>query len=323
MKILVTGGSGFVGLNVVEALLGRGDDVVVLGNADFPAYARGVFGALPGTLTTACADVADAPAVNAVFAEHAPEAVVHAAVITAGPQRELAAFDRVVDVNIKGTAHVLAAAAAHGTRRIVYVSSGSAYGAALFDDAVVQEETPPRPDSLYAITKYMSEGVCMRYRTLCGIDAVCARLGSVFGPWERDTGVRDTLSLPFQMFQLALAGGEIVLPRTEAKRDWIYSRDAASGIAALIDAPAPGHALYNLASGREWTNLAAGWCAHLLRLFPALRHLVGGAGEAANVSFLGERDRKMMSAERIAADTGFRLSMVNRMPWPITRHGCV
>ncbi len=306
MKVLVTGGAGFVGLNLVEALLARGDGVVAVSERDFPAHARAVFASLPGTLATARADVTDAAALDAVFAGHHPQAVVHAAAITAGERRELTDFDRVVDVNVKGTSRVLASAAAHGARRIVYVSSGSAYGTALADGETVTEATPPQPDTLYAITKHASERICARYTRLSGIEVVSARLGSVFGPWERDTGVRDTLSLPFQIFRLARAGAEVVLPQKEVRRDWIYSRDAAAGLMALIDAPAPAHELYNIAAGRAWPGFAESWCAELRQSFPGLRCRVAGPGEKANVSFLGDLDRAMMSVERIGADTGFR-----------------
>ncbi len=306
MKVLVTGGGGFVGLNVVEALLARGDAVVVLGDSDFPAYAQQVFRGLPGTLATITADVADAAMIEAAFAAQPPDAVVHAAVITAGEQRELTAFDRVVDVNLKGTAHVLAAAATHGARKVVYVSSGSAYGTALFEADTVTEETPPRPDTLYAITKHASERVCARYRALRALDVVCVRLGSVFGPWERDTGVRDTLSLPFQIFRRARAGEEIVLPRHEARRDWVYSRDVASGIVGLLDANTSRHELYNLSAGVRWRGFPERCCIELRRRFPGLRYRVAGEEEAPGVSFLGARDRALMTIDRLRADVGYR-----------------
>jgi nucleoside-diphosphate-sugar epimerase len=231
--------------------------------------------------------------------------VVHAAVITAGEARELTASDRVVDVNLKGTAHVLSAAAACGVRRVVYVSSGSAYGGALLDRDAVDEETPPQPDSLYSITKHAAERVCARFRDLRGLDVVCARLGSVFGPWERDTGVRDTLSLPFQIFRLAAAGLEVVLPAREARRDWVYSRDVASGILALVDARAPAHFLYNLSSGARWSGFAQSWCVELAKRYPDLRWRTASGDETPNVSFLGDRDRALMSIARLASDTGY------------------
>ena len=304
MKTLVTGGTGFVGLNVVEALVAKGEEVVVLSDSDMPPNALSTLEALPGTLHFARADVADAAAVDTVFSEHRPERVVHAAVITAGEARELAAFDRVVDVNLKGTAHVLAAAAEHAGR-FVYVSSGSAYGRSLVEADRVDEQTPPQPETLYSITKYASERVCTRFRELRGLDVVCVRLGSVFGPWERDTGVRDTLSLPYQIVQLARRGEAVILPQRETRRDWIYSRDVASGIVRLLESAALRHTLYNLSAGASWPDFARGWCSALRALYPDLKYRIASLDESANVGFLGDQDRAMMSIERIRSDLAF------------------
>ena len=305
MNVLVTGGTGFVGLNVVEALLARGDRVSIFSNAALPASARDSLEALPGELRVVTGDVADAEAVAHAMAEAKPDCVVHAAVITAGEARELSQFDRIVDVNLKGTAHVVAAAADHGVRRVVYVSSGSAYGAALIENDGVDESTPAAPDTLYAITKFASERVCARLSALRAIEVVRVRLGSVFGPWERDTGVRDTLSLPFQILARARSGEPVVLPTREPRRDWIYSRDVAAGIAALLDAPALAHDLYNLSAGREWPQFATRWCESLKALYPPLRYRSAAAGESATVAFLGDRDRAPMAVTRLREDVGF------------------
>src|SRR5690606_21697550 len=103
----------------VEALLARGDRVVAAGDAGLPAYTRGVLDELPGELLNVRIDIADAESVRMAVAEHRPDAIVHAAVITADEARELVETDRVVDVNVKGTAHVLAAALAEGVGRTV------------------------------------------------------------------------------------------------------------------------------------------------------------------------------------------------------------
>jgi nucleoside-diphosphate-sugar epimerase len=306
MKVLVSGGAGFVGLNIVEALLARGDTAVVLGDSALPSEARRAFEQLPGTLAFERADVSDGLAVQAVLEQQQPDAVVHAAAITSGETREFSEFDRVVDVNLKGTAHMLAAALAQRTPRMIYVSSGSSYGEALLEADTISEDTPAQPDSLYAITKHASERLCVRYRTLRALDVIRVRLGSVFGPWERDTGVRDTLSLPFQILNHARAGTPIVLPQREPRRDWIYSRDVAAGVLRLIDSERPSHDLYNLTAGLDWTGFAARWCAALSLTIPGLRWQEATPEQLANVHFLGDRDRAMMSIERIRNDLGFR-----------------
>lgn len=305
MKVLVSGGAGFVGLNIVEALLARGDTAVVLGDSALPAEAHQAFEQLPGNFAFERADVSDGQALQAVLERQQPDALVHAAAITSGERREFNEFDRVVDVNLKGTAHMLAAALAQHTPRMIYVSSGSIYGEALLEGDAVSEDTPPQPDSLYAITKHASERLCVRYRTLRSLDVIRVRLGSVFGPWERDTGVRDTLSLPFQILSHARAGTPVVLPQREPRRDWIYSRDVASGVLRLIDAERPSHDLYNLTAGLDWTGFAARWCTALSLTIPSLRWQAATQEQPANVHFLGERDRAMMSIERIRKDLGF------------------
>ena len=307
LKILLTGGGGFVGLNITEALLRAGHHVVVLENAQLPSHALATFSALPGQLHVIEADVSSSEAVTAAFNEARPDRVIHAAAITPAPERELREYGRIIDVNIKGAANVLRAALEYKVARFVYVSSGSAYGAALFGNAPLQEdESVPLPDSLYAITKFAAERLCLRMREQHGLDAVCARLGSVFGPWEFDTGVRDTLSLPLQILRRAMRGDEIVHARNEPRRDWVYSRDVAAGIIELIRAPQLQHTLYHLSSGFAWGGISAAWCGRLQAQFTQLKWRPAREGETANVSFLGERSRTLMSIERLTADTAYR-----------------
>lgn len=306
MKVLVTGGTGLLGVNIVEHLLRESNEVVVFSDVEMESHALQQLNMLPGTLEAVRGDIADAAAVDVCFAHHRPERVVHAAAITAGEQRELREFDRIIDVNIKGTGHILSSASCYGAARVVYVSSGSAYGTALLEGSLVSEATPPQPDTLYSITKHACERLCARYRQMRELDVVCARLGSVFGPWERDTGVRDTLSLPFQILKLATADEEVILPRREARRDWIYSRDAAAGVVRLLRADTLRHPLYNVGGGTQWLRFAEEWCSRLHHIYPALRYRAASEQEIPNVSFLGDRDRAMMSIDRLTADTGFR-----------------
>jgi len=189
---------------------------------------------------------------------------------------------------------------------VVYASSGSAYGEALFGEGPLAEENPPVPDTLYSITKHASERICTRFRQARGLNVTCVRLGSVFGPWEHDTGVRDTLSIPLQILRLALRGEEIRLPLKEARRDWIYSRDVASGLVGILDTPSPRHEVYNLGSGNTWPDFSGEWCSCLRAVFPKLKVCTVRPGEAPNIAFLGDRDRAMMRIDRLVSETGFK-----------------
>jgi len=103
------------------------------------------------------------------------------------------------------------AARRHSVRRIINLSSGSAYGANAFQNAPLDEETACDPVSIYAITKFASEKVAARLAALWQYEIINVRLSAVFGPWERQTGVRDTLSPQAQILAALRDGRDAVL----------------------------------------------------------------------------------------------------------------
>ncbi|MEK6591637.1 MAG: NAD(P)-dependent oxidoreductase, partial [Pseudomonadota bacterium] len=188
MSILVSGGAGFVGLNVVEALLARGETVVLLDRGTLPPGAQRICVRHANHLVIATGDVLDAEALATVVEQHRVERIVHCAAVTSGPQREAQDPAGIVDVNLKGTINILAAAHRCRVKRVVYVSSGAVYGESLYKLPRVDEESPALPLTIYAATKFAAERTCLRLAELWQLDVVCARLGTVIGPWERDTG---------------------------------------------------------------------------------------------------------------------------------------
>jgi nucleoside-diphosphate-sugar epimerase len=251
VAVLITGGSGFVGLNVAEALLSRGGTVVTLSNGALPNAARDDFIALPGTLVTVQGDVRDGDLVRRAIIEHGVDRVFHGAAITADRQRELRSTKEVVDVNVMGTVAVLEAAHQQGVRRVVYASSGAVYGDARFALEPLDETAAPSPGTLYGITKLAGEMLVRRYRELRGLPAVSARMNAAFGPWERDTGVRDTLSPILELAVLAVRG-ERARVRRGSPQDWIYSRDVAEACVALLSTDDLPYEVYNVAPGASW-----------------------------------------------------------------------
>src|SRR3954470_14838936 len=195
MAILVTGAAGFVGLNVLDALLAAGEEVVGFDALPLPGRAARDFATRPGRLLMQQGDVCSAEDLDRAFAAAPVKAVLHAAVITAGSARERTAPERIVAVNLGGAIAVVQAALRHGATRFVYPSSGSVYGTPPADGGPYDEATTwPRPLALYGITKLAAEQAVLRLAEANGLSAAAARLGSVFGPWEWTTGVRDTLS---------------------------------------------------------------------------------------------------------------------------------
>lgn len=303
--ILITGGAGFVGLNLAEALLARGEALVVFGHeAALPPPAAAAFAQLPGRCTVIRGDVTDAAALRAVFAAHRIAAVFPFAAVTAGPAREAADPARVIDVNIKGVIATLQAAREAGTvRRVILPSSGAVYGESAYTHAVLDEAaTPPVPISLYGVTKYAVERAGLRLAGLWGLDAVAARIGATFGPWERDTGLRDTLSPHLAIFQAAARGAAAVIPPPPLPAyDWIYVRDLAAGLLALLDARDPPHRVVNLGSGLDWAPRAAA----CLDRVPGLAWRHAAPGEAPTIAWNETRPRGVLAIAR-AADFGWR-----------------
>ena len=288
MAILVTGGSGYVGLNVVEALARAGREVVSFDMTLPPPAAAAALSALPGTVHTVDGDLMDAGALDRAFQAAPIEAVIHTAAVTSGPAREAVDPARVFQVNVLGTIGLLEAARRARVRRVVITSSGAAYGESLYRPGLMQEDaTPVLPTTLYATTKYAAERTARRLAELWQMEVACTRLGTLIGPWERDGsshahGVRDNFGPHSQLARIAVAGGEAVLPADECTRDWVYSPDV----------------------GIDWSGDIAGWCQVLAARFPAFCHRIARPGETPNVHYT-DRARSLMAVERFEADHGF------------------
>jgi UDP-glucose 4-epimerase len=295
VRVLVTGAFGFIGLNLVEALLARGDTVIAA-DLDGPreAAARAFFRDRK-RIVAVTGDVRDEQFVRTLFAAHQPDAVMHAAALTPGRATERSRFAMAVDVNVLGTVRVLEAAALQGCARVLFLSSGAVYGAAGFGGSVLDEvSTLPMPTALYPITKFSAERLAIRLGELAGLEVTAARLGAAFGPWEADTGVRDTLSPQFQLAHHARQGMEAVLPRRSAL-DWNYSRDAAAALLVLLDR-STGERVVNVGPGLVFD--LERFCALLAARFPRFRWRYGSEAEAT-IDLHGARDRAPLATDRL------------------------
>lgn len=302
MSTLVTGACGFVGCNLVEHLLTLGRRVVAVDRTEaWPPDALERFAELPGELVFAAADVRDEHAVQQAFELAAGsigglDGVVHAAAITPGPEREALHADQVLDVNLLGTVRVLAAARAFGARRFVYPSSASVYGdAAFLDRALEEDRDTPRPTTVYGIAKYAAERSVVRLAALWHVDAVAARVGAVFGPWERDSGHRDTFSGPMVATRALRRGERVVLAR-EGPRDWVYAPDVAAALTALLDARGLGFDLVHVSAGRHWT--LGDWCRALATRLGTEAFTLDPESERPTLA-LPPRDRAPLAVERL------------------------
>jgi UDP-glucose 4-epimerase len=302
MKILVFGGTGFVGLNIASALLARGHAVTLFDRAGLPPAAVKDFASHDGRLTVIEGDIRDKQAIEPVIAA-GYDAIILGAAITAGPEREAADPETILAVNLLAQTPILIAARRAGVRRIINLSSAAAYGASAFRNAVLDEETACEPVSLYAITKLASEKVAARLAGLWQFDIISVRLSAVFGPWERSNDVRDTPSPQAQIFAALEAGSAAVLSRPGV-RDWVYAVDVAEAVSVLIETERPKHQLYNISTGVEWPALQ--WGQELAALHPDFICRLADAGETPTVDLHSAADRAPLSVARMAEEFSWR-----------------
>lgn len=240
MHVLVTGGAGFIGSQVVAALLARGDMVTVLDcfdDAYDPALKRAN---LQGTAARVVeGDLRDLGTVEAALGD--ADAVVHLAA-RAGVRESLADPLLYESVNVRGTAVVLEALRRQGRARLVFASSSSVYGARADGARFTEDDNADTPVSPYAATKRAGELICHAAHAAWGIPVTCLRFFTVYGPRQRPA-----MAIA-KFFELIRAGEPLpVFGDGSAIRDFTYVADAVSSVLAALDHPS-GYQVLNVGS---------------------------------------------------------------------------
>ena len=246
MRTLVTGGAGFIGSNLVDALLARGDEVTVLDNLSTGRRVN-LEGALAGGAKLAEVDICDGDAVGEVFAAARPELVFHlAAQIDVRRSVAEPAFDAAV--NVGGTANVLEAARSHGVGRVIFISTGGAlYGEGADKQLPLPESTPIAPLSGYGQSKFSAEGYIGLYERLHGLSGMSLRLGNVYGPRQDPLGEAGVVAIFCGL--LKSGGVPTVYGDGNQTRDYIYVGDVVA--AALAAGASTLGGAVNIGTGRE------------------------------------------------------------------------
>ncbi len=255
---LVTGGAGFIGSNLVEALLARNECVRVIDN--FSTGQRDNLAEFSGDLTLIEGDITDSATMQAAM--RGVDYVLHQAAI-ASVQRSVDDPVETDRTNVLGTLNVLQAARAAGVRRVVYAASSSAYGETAAGR--INEETPTRPVSPYGVSKLAGELYCSAFYQVYGLETVTLRYFNVFGQ-RQDPNSEYSAVIP--RFISALLAGQppTIYGDGEQTRDFTYIANVVEGNLRALTAPtAPGQTI----------NLATGSRVSLNQLVQALGQLLG------------------------------------------------
>ena len=244
-RVLVTGGGGFIGSNVIEALARRGASVTAFVRYNGSA-STGTIEFLPedvkGALKIVSGDLADPATASALVAGQ--DIVFHLAALVGIPYSYIHPIE-VVRTNTMGTAYLLEACRLQGIERIVCFSTSEVYGTALY--APIDEEHPLQAQSPYSASKIGSDQIALSYFRAFGVPVSIARPFNTYGPRQSSRAVIPTI------ITQALRGGSVRLGSVTPTRDLCYAGDTAEGVIRICESKETLGEVINLGTGREVT----------------------------------------------------------------------
>ncbi len=219
MRILLTGGAGFIGSHIADAYVAQGHEVLVLDS--LWEHGGGRRENVPQQAHFVHMDVRDA-GIDRIVQEFKPDVVNHhAAQHSVAISSRDPKFD--ADVNVMGLLNVLDSSVRAGARKVIFASSGATFGTP--DALPMNESTPQRPESPYGITKMVSEHYLRFYKAEHGLDFTALRYGNVYGPRQDPNGEAGVIAIFIGKF---LAGQSVRIDWDgEQTRDYVYAKDVA------------------------------------------------------------------------------------------------
>lgn len=287
MKILITGGAGFIGGHLAEAALAKGWDVCVVDD-----LSTGRIENVPSAATLRQVDIRDVAALQLVFDEFRPDLVSHqaaqasVAISVREPQLD-------AQINVIGSLNVMRAAAATGVGRFVFASTGGAIYGEVPEGVRASVETPPVPLSPYACSKFAVEKYLEAFRIEHGLDYTILRYANVYGPRQDPHGEAGVVAI---FCQRLLRGDPIqVNARREAGdpgcvRDYVYVSDVVGANIAACEGRIPDRVL-NIGTGVETTTQQL---ADFLK-----ERLQSSSKVGAGPNRAGDVERSLLDADRL------------------------
>jgi UDP-glucose 4-epimerase len=244
MKALVTGGAGFIGSNLVDALLARGDEVTVVDDLS-TGRRENLEQAIQNGAALEEVDIRDADAVSDVVGRTKPDVIFH---LAAQIDVRKSVADPAADarINVEGTANVLSAAQKHGVRRIVNTSTGGAiYGEGRQIPA--PEDHPVAPEAPYGLSKFCAEQYCEIFTRMHGLSTVSLRYGNVYGPRQDPLGEAGVIAI--FCGKLLEGGRGTIFGDGSQTRDYVYVGDVVDANLRAAESEATG--AINIGLGTE------------------------------------------------------------------------
>ena len=240
MKIIVTGGAGFIGSAIVPKLQSEGNEVFVYDNLSFGNRAFITVDDAHFIL----GDIRDATLVKETFQKIQPDVIIHLAAIHFIPYCNEHPFEA-SDINIRGTMNVVDAAKnLPHLKKVFFASTAAVYP---ISDASVSENHEVRPLDIYGLSKLSGEQLLQKFHLETGIDSICCRFFNAFGPNETNPHL-----IPEIENQLRAGNRTIALGNLTPKRDFIHTHDMANAVFALISLEKIGYDTFNLGRGIEY-----------------------------------------------------------------------
>lgn len=287
---LVTGGAGFIGSNLVDELLRRGQRVRVLDN--FSTGREENVADFAGRVELVRGDVRDEDAVD--HAVKGADYVLHQAALASVP-RSITDPTGNNQVNVQGTLNILNAARKHDVKRVVYASSSSVYGDS--EELPKVESMTPNPKSPYAVAKLAAEYYCRVFGDLHGLPTVSLRYFNVFGP-RQDPGSQYSAVIPLFIKALLEGKSPTIHGDGEQSRDFTFISNVVNANLLACEAKVTGARVYNIACGARYT---------LNELFAALRDRIGSRVEPVyGPARAGDVKHSMAGIDRIQRELGYQ-----------------
>ncbi|HWL54552.1 MAG TPA: dTDP-glucose 4,6-dehydratase [Chthoniobacteraceae bacterium] len=330
MRILVTGGCGFIGSHLVRLLIARGHSVLNVDKLTYAGNRASLRDVEPHpAYEWLAADIADAPAMEAAFHRFQPQAVMHLAA-ESHVDRSIDSPGAFIQTNIVGTYTLLQAAQRHAATlapyavfRFLHVSTDEVYGS-LGETGTFEETTPYDPRSPYSASKAASDHLARAWKTTYDLPVIVTNCSNNYGPCQFPEKLIPVVILK------ALAGEPIpIYGRGDQVRDWLYVEDHADALLTVLEQGTPGET-YNIGGENERRNLdlVQTLCAQLDELSPRN----DGRSYCEQITFVADRPghdwryavniskirRELGWTPRQDHETGFRKTVrwyLENRPW--------